>query len=782
MNFLNKNKFIIMLAKKNIQSNKLKSIFTIVSIIISTFLINLLILYMLQTNYENKLSLVGRYQATFMGIDEDSIALIRSNKNIDSLGITFPLRENLIDDYSIFPTYMNEEMINLAHMKFIGEIPREVNEIAIEKNYLDYIGSNADIGDSILLNLANTGSREYRITGFVDNGVNDKNYLCIISNSFLKSIKEPEELTYYTYFRLKDSENINPEILKDKIYGLGEEFEIDKSRISISSYYFNILEQKSSQYFSLIILVGIVIALSCFMVVYGVFYISIVNKVKLYGQYRMLGLTKKQIKKLVNYEAKILVCYSLPMGLVLSSLVAFLINPGGWNLSYTIVSAIFVSFFISGIVLISVRTPMKMASKTSPINAGKYTGEYVLNNKKIKKHKKISVYRLSWIDFIRNKKKNYISIISMSFCGILFLGLASFTNSLNPLDIAKEQFALGEYKIALDKNGINDLSNNPIDNNFIDEIESISGVNKVTVLQSYKANIIIPNSKNMDNTIDGIHESEVDKMTPYVIEGEINYKNMMEENKVVVVGSKILKELYDWDVKVGDMISIRFANREESEQYSVAAIMSNNYRDIHGLFFMPAEKLVEIIGLNCNYEVDVKVFDYSDKEVRLQLESIVDQYSVLKLESLEDELEDIKIQLNQYMIPIYTLLAIIGCFGFINMINTLSSNILARKQELSMMQSVGLSSKQLSCMLYIESNIIISISLVIAVVFGSGVGYLIVNVLKQNGLEVLSYNYPYWYLLFYSLLLIFVQYIITYALIKVFKKESLITRIREPIY
>lgn len=771
-----RNKLLIKIATRNIQFNKLKSAFTIISIMISAFIFNFMILYMLQTKNENTLDIAERYQVAFMGMDEDTVSILKEDLDVDKLGLAFPMEERVENDYSIYPTYLDEPMLSLSKIKLTGEMPQKANEIAIEKDYLKHMNSSADIGDGIILDLDKTGPRDYVITGFVDNGVKDNNYLCIVSDTYLKEQIGEKKLAYFAYLRLKNYEEAYPENLKDKIYKLGEKYNIDKSRISFSSYYFNALSTHSFQYFSLISVVGIIISVACFLVIYCVFYISVVNKVKLYGQFKMLGVTKIQIRKLVKYEAEILIFYSLPIGIILSALTAYIVKPLGWRFLYVIMAAVITTFFILTIVLISVRAPMILASKVSPIDAGKYAGQLKIS-KVNTKYRKLNICRLAWIDFIQNKKKFSLSILSLAFCGIIFLSIASFSNSISPRDIAKKSFVLGEFKITLHSGDFKSISYNPIDDTLIKEIEAIAGVEKVTVLQSHKANAILPNGKSMDNMVDGISEYEVDKMVPYVIEGEINYTDMMEGNKIIVAGTRILKELFDWNVKAGDKIQIRFANHDQAEWYTIVAVMNGNYRSMNGIFYIPAQKLIRLAETNCNNEINIKAVDYTDKMLRLNLQSIVDRHSAMKLECLEDEIIDVKIQLNQYMVPIYSLVAIIGGFGIINLINTLSSSILTRKQELSIMQSIGLSKKQVSHMLYMNAGVLIIISLLIIVTIGSAAGYLICYNFQRNGLEVLYYKYPYTYLIIYSFILFAIEYIITNVLINKLTREPLTDRI-----
>ena len=63
------------------------------------------------------------------------------------------------------------------------------------------------------------------------------------------------------------------------------------------------------------------------------------------------------------------------------------------------------------------------------------------------------------------------------------------------------------------------------------------------------------------------------------------------------------------------------------------------------------------------------------------------------------------------MMFIYGLLAFLFFFSLVNLINTLMTNLIARQQEFGILQSVGLSDKQLSKMLTMECFCYVAVTL-----------------------------------------------------------------------
>lgn len=72
----------------------------------------------------------------------------------------------------------------------------------------------------------------------------------------------------------------------------------------------------------------IVVATS--LVIYSLFYISVVAKTQEYGRLRVIGTTRRQIK-LVRREGLFVSGIAIPVGILLGSLLGFLLEPGDGN-------------------------------------------------------------------------------------------------------------------------------------------------------------------------------------------------------------------------------------------------------------------------------------------------------------------------------------------------------------------------------------------------------------------------------------------------------------------
>ena len=84
---------------------------------------------------------------------------------------------------------------------------------------------------------------------------------------------------------------------------------------------------KLSQPSALMIAVAVVglaiIIMASILVIYCIFYISIISSIKKYGQLRTIGMTAKQIKRLVFKEGSSLTLVAIPIGLITGTLLCF---------------------------------------------------------------------------------------------------------------------------------------------------------------------------------------------------------------------------------------------------------------------------------------------------------------------------------------------------------------------------------------------------------------------------------------------------------------------------
>ena len=111
---------------------------------------------------------------------------------------------------------------------------------------------------------------------------------------------------------------------------------------------------------------------------------------------------------------------------------------------------------------------------------------------------------------------------------------------------------------------------------------------------------------------------------------------------------------------------------------------------------------------------------------------------------------------------------IVVCFSFINLVNTTITNFLSRRQEIGMLQAIGLSKKQLIRMLCYEGLIYSAFATL---------GFLCVQAVKTMN-PYFYYSFPWLVAWIYLGLLLIVQFILISYTTGNLKKQSLVEQIR----
>lgn len=243
------------------------------------------------------------------------------------------------------------------------------------------------------------------------------------------------------------------------------------------------------------------------LVVYSVFYLSVVGRIRQFGQLRTIGMTKRQIRRMVRTEGLILSAAGVPAGLLIGGTAAYFIRPGGWSWTHTLVTGAAVIAAEMITVLISVRRPAKTASSVSPVEAAKYSGYDVCAEKKrgkkragraTEKHtkklaRKITPVSLAMMSSARNRKRSVLTLLSLGVGGVLYMIAAVYVSSTSLEGYARTgEFQYGEFLFNYSYNvtqtaehGQTDLQlEHPMDENLIRQIRAVDGVEDIRTIES----------------------------------------------------------------------------------------------------------------------------------------------------------------------------------------------------------------------------------------------------------------------------------------------------------
>lgn len=785
------------LVKGNLKSSKAKSVLICITIMLTTTLltsVGIICNNWLKTNKAATIEYSGSFEGIYKRVNKDKLDIIKNNASIDQYGIYKAIGTSQYEDSNLGLIYADNTIKNMANIKFEdGTMPEKENEIAIESGYLNLLNNGAKIGDKIKLSYESLSTGEIKEKEFILSGIlqtsdiskAQKSYSAIISKSYFVSEEVDENTKYNVYINIVKPKKLTADEVKESILSIAKNMGIEEYDVRINTDYIN-ASNPDPQVIAGGIVVALIIILSSMLVIYSIFYVSVINKVHEYGKLRAVGATKRQIRKIILREGFILSCISIPLGIAIGYLIGQVVilkalkmdryGVGGMNIFIAIGVAVITVISV----LLSLLKPMKMACNISPVEAMRYDGNDS-KQKKRKGYEEINLKKITFANLSRNKKRTVITLLSLSLSGILFIVASTIMNCMNPENMAKDH-SLGDITVYLDnydwnEDGSNNLydiqANNPLGKEMCERLENIPGVKKINMEKSAWASIDIgAGEKNLED-IQGFDKEFYDELSENLVEGEINKEALESGEGLVYTHPSYAKEI---GIKVGSTQVITIYDGKDSykKEFTVLALV-----DIGGASIRIPESVMDsLIKTDTTIRVGLEIKKDMLKSVEEEIKNITDNDEYLSYGTLEDSIETYKKSMAITSVLIYSLVIIIGVIGLMNLINTMITSIITRKRELGILQAIGLSDKQLVKMLQIEGLFYTVGTLLITLTLGNILGYIAVIIFRNTGASYAIYDYPLTQTIIMIVAITLVQILITYMVTNNFKKDSLVDRIR----
>ncbi|MDU8748502.1 FtsX-like permease family protein [Clostridioides difficile] len=786
------------IAKSNLKQNKSKSILIIITIILSTLMLSSIGIYIVDAGAyqkENTIKYSGNYQGILANVDEKQADILSNHADVELTGEMNGVGvEKLEDDSNISLAYMNEDALKLNSFEFIkGKLPSKENEIVLDSGALKALGyKNKDLGEKIKISYDDYKSdkkieKEFIISGILKTSeISEagKYYYAIISESYMRNTRDMSQEDFNIYVKFNDKSNLSIEQAKEKLDKIANDIGLDTINTAVNENYINALKPDMETIMGGVF-VGLVIVLSSILVIYNIFYISIVTKVQEFGKLRAIGATKKQIKNIVFKEGFILAGIAIPIGIILGYVLANIIIKSFMDIDVKssrlpVILSVVVISFIS--VVLSLLKPMKVASKVSIVDAVRYTGNKISNKSKRKGYKNINLKRLSHANLERNKKRTYMTLASLILSGTIFITVLTALESFDAEKMAREHFPydievrLSGYEMNSDKNPKDNLNilqmDNPLSKDFFNQIKNMEGIKRIESARSVKIGMEDYDVEFKYDLLQSINENDVKSLNKNIIDGKINLERLQTGDEIVITHVDTAKEM---GVKAGDKIRLTLydGDKKIKKEFKVQAIAMG----------VPSFGIgKDFIDRTLKYDSTSSLGIYTEEgkyqEIKDSIKKIAKNNGFLETDFIDSRIESNKATISFIKIMGYTLTGIIGVIGFMNLVNTMITSIVTRKKELGMLQAIGLTNKQLVKMLNSEAMYYTSGMMIGSILFGGILGYIAVIFLKKTGLSYATYSLPIVPILLMIVCILIAQFITTYLIGRSFNKESLIDRVR----
>lgn len=723
-----------------------------------------------------------------------------------------------------------------------GHRPESENEIIADTKTLDALGVKAEIGETVSLKYEIKGieyTTDFILCGFWETDSLSNIGRIIVSKAFVESHSDILTYTYpvdndysgvvtaYIMFRGKgDIESKLNELLSETGYtcdtmgGSPEEENYIIARVSPAYQNSNLLENPT------LLISGIVgillIIVTGYLIIYNIFQISVIQDIQTYGQLKTLGTTKRQIKKMINRQAMKLSLIGVPIGMLMGfflgrALVPFLMNgtiyTADAGITVTANPLIFIGAAVFAIftVLISVRKPAKIAGTVSPIEATRYTENdaAAFNGKKSMLKKSThgaKIHRMALANLGRNRKRTVLVVVSMTLSLVLFNTVFTFSSGFD-IDKYIAKFVNTDFVLSTADyfQFRYETSSNDLSESFVESVkenncfeaggrlyttrvleEAFSAENNAfsnyntdengnPLVDLYGADDFL--LKNMD-VVDGTIDWQALKTGKYVLLNvECDDNGNMIDNPDVKVGDKIRFN----HVEVNGLSS---ATDNHFDLIVMAKVCVNENTATTrntgtSRFYMPTENYLPLCTSPHLVSFPFNVKDGTDTQMKEFLDSYVkDIEPSMDFDCKETYVSSFE-NLTSLIVTIGGALSIvIGFIGIVNFVNSVLTSIITRRKEFAMLQSIGMTGKQLRKLISFEGLYYSLGTIFASVVFGTLFSVIIVKGIS-DGIWFFTYHFVMWPMLVIYPCLIILTVLIPALLYKQISKTSIIERLRQ---
>ena len=184
-----------------------------------------------------------------------------------------------------------------------------------------------------------------------------------------------------------------------------------------------------------------------YLLIFNVFDIAVMQDIRRFGLYRTIGMSRKQVRGMVNRQAFWLSCMGIPIGL----LIGFFAGRAALPLMMSMVATEYrylsadvspspllfvIAAALTGLtVFCSTRKPVRVAANTPPIEAFRYVESVGGRRASRKSALGADIRRLAWSNLGRNRRRTVFIMLSLMLCVVLLNCAGTAADSM---DVEKE--------------------------------------------------------------------------------------------------------------------------------------------------------------------------------------------------------------------------------------------------------------------------------------------------------------------------------------------------------
>ncbi|MGM1048840.1 MAG: ABC transporter permease [Bacillota bacterium] len=732
--------------------------------------------------------------------------------------------------------YMDETAMKLGFtVPTTGKAPQAQNEIITDTVTLDLLGVPHEVGAKVPLMYTMKGEQmqtDFVLSGYWETDPVAPVGMAVVSKEFVQAhaseLRHTNLVDHNTtgsinaYILFKNSfslENKLNQVITESGYTMQSENNADPLPTDIAA---NVNWAYLSSNFpladpiSLIAIVAVILLITFtgYLMINNLFQISVNKDIRDYGLLKTIGTTRRQMKFIIRQQALLLSIVGIPLGLVIGLIVGnsllelmlgILTYVGPVNISVHPLIFMGATIFTFVTVWISTRKPGKMAAAVSPVEAVRYQG----GRESFKRKKKKStdggkIWRMAWSNLGRSKKQTVMMLISMSLSLVLLSTVFTLSRGFD-MDKFVSKFVNMDYLIG-HANYFNDnrfrQPEDELSESFIKAVQEQEGFQEGGKIyyNIYLGQSSItrenpdelnshghPMNKAEDGnpTLDlyGLDDLPLKRLD--IVEGKLDTAKL-KSGKYIIEGVHQDDEgRVEWNTshyQIGDTVQITVDGKKyEYEVMAKAKInqftIGNRSYDEFAMY-LPTEEYLKVVTRPVLMTYGFNMADDQESAMETFIKNYTETIEpLMNYESKQVYVNNFKKFQNMVIIVGSAISFVIGLIGILNFINSILTSILSRRLEFAMLQSIGMTGRQLKRMLLYEGGYYAGATIVLSLILSTLFSTFIVRGLVSN-LWFFSYQFVLSPLLITYPILFLLFVIVPYLAYRNIRRQTIVERLR----
>ena len=639
-----------------------------------------------------------------------------------------------------------------------GSMAKNKNEIVCDTKTLNVLGIKPKIGATVSLTYSIRGVRystDFILTGYWESYPTYNYGSILVSEKFLQENRDIVKNTYeddgeYSgslsfditlYNNYKADERIK-ELFEDYGYRL-DETDSNYVNVSINPAY---ITNNEIDIWTILGVAAVIIffMITGYLIIFNIFQISVISDTKFYGKLAALGADHKSIKQLIWWQALILSLIGLPIGFLLGYVISRILLPIIIKNTYITENAslnfkIFLAFIIAAVlseitVWLSIRKPAAIAARITPLSAMRYNNYFHITSKKNRRTKNgYKLWRMAFENFRKNAKKNILVITSIGLGAVLLGSTYMLINGLS-----EERYLNSKMKtdfFVADKSFFDldhpfESEENELSEEIVDALQNSGMIDyggKIWASTPIRnAVFVYPHPERAEKDDEGLYITNSNGYPYYLEDGKLECQvygldeqarsllnitdSEVEPDQLSSYMSSgnyiIVDETEHTDISIGDSIKLKIDSKIKEYTVIAKCLADSNeccqYSTTGYMFYLDESEILELPGATLmGYEFNVKDGYISQVEKALNETSETYHIDYLSIEKYKESYNNLKVM---YTSVGLLLSLVIGLIGIMNYINVICTDMIERKKEFAILQSIGMTEEQLIKMMSLEGG------------------------------------------------------------------------------